>query len=146
MKTAKALTVLVLTAMIFGLPAASHAASAVITLTRTTALTNITDAVGITQHDGGTISIGSTVIGRFIRTSRVVTGVTDAQNTAITTINLFGLGTAPTPSLVLIGTHSFDSGNEIGGVGASSIPGLTGSTWSAVPSGSGVYTLTLNLP
>jgi hypothetical protein len=135
-------------AVVFGPIQASHAATVSLTLTRTVAPILLLDATGSTQHDGGTISLGSTSIGRFVRSLRVVTGITTFQNTAIVTITLIGLGAAPPQSVTLHGTHDFSAGNQIGGIGASSIAGITGFTWSAAPAGitSDVYTLILNLP
>jgi hypothetical protein len=142
------LVLLLLAGMIFGPIHASYAASVSITLTRTTAVLSAPDVAGTTFHDGGTITFGTTTIGRFIRTIRTVTGITEPQNTGVVTINLIALGTAPSLSVTLVGTHDFSSANELGGIGASSITGLTGFTWSATTGGGPgtVYTLTLNLP
>ena len=63
------------------------------------------------------------------------------------TLTLFLLGANPPGNLTLQGTHSFDNGHETGGVGASSIPGAAGITWTLLQSASSdVSTLTFHVP
>lgn len=140
------IALLLLVAVLFGSVQASYAANVNLTLTRVASLISIPDAAGSTLVESGTVSSGAIVVGRFVRTIRVVTGVTDAQNTGIVTITLLGLGPAPPLNVTLHGSHSFSSGDDVGGIGAASIPGLTGNLWSLQAGGSGVSTLTLFLP
>lgn len=133
-------------AVIFGPMQASYAAPVSFTLTRTAPLTSVSDAASSTLYEVGTVSSGGTVVGRFVRTIRTVTGVTEPQNTGIVTITILGLGPAPPPNVTLLGSHDFSSGNNIGGISGSSIPGVTGLTWLLTTVSVGVYTLTVNLP
>ncbi|MGD9906054.1 MAG: hypothetical protein AB7U83_21490 [Vicinamibacterales bacterium] len=100
-------------------PVRTDAATAVITLTRTTALTNVDDVAGRYQYDGGTVSFNGAVIGQFIRTKRVVFGAT-AQNAASLTITILLDGAAVPENLTLDGVHSFNNGGEVGSVSAAS--------------------------
>jgi hypothetical protein len=88
-------------------------------LNRTT-LTNVDDAAGRWQHEGGTASRGTTVIANYATVRRVTTGGTDAQNTAMLTTTLFFTGKNPPENITLQGTHDFNSGNQIGSVSAAS--------------------------
>jgi hypothetical protein len=86
-------------------------------------LTNVPDAAGTWQHEGGTISKGATVIGNYAAHRRVTTGGTIAQNTAMETMTLFFTvaTAAPAPqNITLEGAHSFNTGGFMGSVSASS--------------------------
>lgn len=101
--------------------AASYAASVTLTLARTSALTNVADAAGTSQFDGGTVSSGGTVVGRYARVKRTVLGGgTDTQNTAMLTITIFFNGSDPPQTLTLQGSHSFNDGEERGSISAAS--------------------------
>lgn len=140
-----ALGSLALAAACFSLPA--HAGSAVLTLTRVS-LTNVDDAAGRWQHEGGKIFKGAVQIGQYAITRRVTLGGTNTPlNTAMQTTTLFfaaAAGTAP-QNVTLQGAHDFTSGTFRGSVSGASnryswIQG--GDAVSTVPS-SGTQTLVL---
>ena len=83
-------------------------------------LTNVDDAAGRWQHEGGTARRGTTVVAHYATVRRVTTGGTDAQNTAMLTTTLFFVGKAPPENITLQGAHDFNSGNQIGSVSAAS--------------------------
>jgi hypothetical protein len=83
-------------------------------------LTNVDDAAGRWQHEGGTALRGTTVIANYATVRRVTNGGTNAQNTAMLTTTLFFTGTTPPENITLQGAHDFSSGNEIGSVSATS--------------------------
>jgi hypothetical protein len=92
-------------------------------LVRVGNLTNVNDAAGIWQHEGGNIMKAGVKVGQFALHRRVTTGGTTAPlNTAMTTITLFfalQAGTAP-ENITLQGSHDFGPGNFRGSVGAAS--------------------------
>jgi hypothetical protein len=100
----------------------AHAGSVGLTLTRTT-LTNVPDAAGLWQHEGGNVFKGGVKIGQYALHRRVTSGGTTAPlNTAMTTITLFlatAAGTAP-QNITLEGAHDFSVGNFRGSVSAAS--------------------------
>jgi hypothetical protein len=120
----------------------AHAATVTLTLVRTGSLTNVDDAEGRWQFDGGNVFFNDQLIGHFARTKRVSFAGTGPQNTAMLTITIFVLAGDPPENLTLQGSHSFNSGGEIGSVsGASSaLAALIGAAFSS-PDGS-VFTLT----
>ena len=110
-------------AMFSGLSTTSDAAPLTVTLVRTSGLTNVDDAAGRWQFDGGEVRFMGSVVARFARVKRVVFGGgTDVQNTAMLTITIFLLGEDPPQNVTLQGSHSFNSGQIIGSIsGASSL-------------------------
>ena len=67
----------------------ANAGSAALVLNRTT-LTNVSDAAGLWQHEGGNVFKSGVKIGQYALQRRVTTGGTTAPlNTAATTITLF---------------------------------------------------------
>ena len=129
-----------------GLAQAAHAADVTLTLTRLTLLAT-SDAAGVWQFAGGTATLTSTLVARWMAVRRTLTGVTGPQNAASVTLTLFLLGADPPGNLTLQGAHSFENGNETGGVSASSIPGATGITWTLLQSASSdISTLTFHVP
>lgn len=97
-----------------------HAATTV-TLNTTGPLVNVDDNEGRWQYDGGDVLDDTGVlIAHFARTKRVSFVVTEAQNTAMLTITIFFLGSDPPENITLQGSHSFNSGGEIGSVSAAS--------------------------
>ena len=52
-------------------------------------LTNVDDAAGRWQHEGGTAKRGTTVVANYATTRRVTNGGTNSQNTAMLTTTLF---------------------------------------------------------
>ena len=83
-------------------------------------LTNVDDAAGRWQHEGGTARRGTTVVANYATTRRVTNGGTDAQNTAMLTTTLFFTGKSPPENITLHGSHDFNSGNQVGSVSAAS--------------------------
>ena len=83
-------------------------------------LTNVTDAEGLFQFDGGDVRLGATLVGHYARVKRVSTVGTGPQNTAAVTITIFLLGADPPENLTLQGSHSFNTGGQIGSVSAAS--------------------------
>ena len=100
----------------------ANAGSVALTLTRTS-LTNVADAAGLWQHQGGDIMKGAVKVGQYALHRRVTTGGTTAPlNTAMTTLTLFfaaQAGTAP-QNVTLEGAHDFSAGNFRGSVSAAS--------------------------
>lgn len=83
-------------------------------------LTNVDDAAGRWQHEGGTALRGTTVVAYYATVRRVTNGGTDAQNTAMLTTTLFFTGKNPPENITLQGAHDFNSGNQVGSVTAAS--------------------------
>jgi hypothetical protein len=80
-----------------------------------------------TQYDAGRILLGNESIGEYLR-------VKDAHavtlNAAAVTITLFfPFPDAPPVPITLQGSHSFDSGNQVGSISASSVPGMIGTVF-----------------
>ncbi|WP_341892995.1 hypothetical protein [Variovorax sp. YR752] len=100
----------------------ANAGSTALVLNRTT-LTNVNDAAGLWQHEGGNVFKGGVKVGQYALQRRVTTGGTTAPlNTAATTITLFfatAAGSAP-QNVVLQGAHDFGPGNFRGAVSAAS--------------------------
>jgi hypothetical protein len=101
----------------------SDAQSLTMTLTRAS-LTNVDDAAGRWQHEGGGVFCASdnSQIANYALYRRVTTGGTDNQNTAMLTLTIFFLGRPPPQNLTLQGSHDFSSGRYIGSVSAASSP------------------------
>jgi hypothetical protein len=81
--------------------------------------------LGRTQYDAGDVMFERTKIGEYLRVKDVHAG---AINTAAVTLTLFFRnpnGGAPLV-ITLQGSHDFTTGNEIGGISASSIFGAAG--------------------
>lgn len=117
----RSLPVVVVICLVLVCTTASYAAPITLTLARTSALTNVSDAAGLWQFDGGTASLGGSVIGRFARVKRTVLGGgTDPQNTAMLTITIFMLGPSAPQTITLQGSHSFNDGEERGSISAAS--------------------------
>lgn len=102
-----------------GLNGQAAAASLILGLTQDS-LTDVDDAAGRWQHEGGRIFVGKTLGGYYAAHRRVTTSGTTAQNTAMLTITLFELGDNPPENVTIQGSHDFDSGDYIGSVSAAS--------------------------
>jgi hypothetical protein len=100
----------------------ANAGSVVLTLTRTS-LTNVSDAAGLWQHQGGDIMKGAVKVGQYALHRRVTSGgTTSPLNTAMTTITLFfstASGSAP-QNVTIQGAHDFGPGNFRGSVSGAS--------------------------
>lgn len=98
----------------------ANAASATITLVQDS-LTNVDDAAGRWQHEGGRVLFDSEQIGYYAAHRRVTDAGTTPMNTAMLTITLFIPGRLNAPDNVTIqGSHDFISGEYIGSVSAAS--------------------------
>lgn len=84
------------------------------------ALTNVDDAAGRWQFDGGEVYQKAKHVAHYASVKRVVFKATEAQNTAMLTITLFWLGKQPPENMTLQGSHDFNSGGQIGSVSAAS--------------------------
>lgn len=109
----------------------AHAGSVTLSLNRVS-LTNVDDAAGRWQHEGGKFSIGGNEFGNYAATRRVTTGGTDAQNTAMLTMTLFINGESPPANITMQGAHDYNNGKYIGSVSAASgdLAPLAGATFS----------------
>ena len=125
---------------------AAEAAPITLTLERTDGLYNEDPPgaplpLGRTQYDAGDVLVNKRKIGEYLCVKDVHAA---GLNTAAVTITIFipNPGGAPFP-ITLQGSHDFSSGNGMGSVSASAIPGLVGITYtfSATP-----HSVTLNLP
>jgi hypothetical protein len=145
----RTLLVLVVMCLVLASTTASHAASVTLNLARTSALTNAADAGGTWLFDGGTVSFGGAVVGRYARVMRTVLGGgTDTQNTAILTITLFFNGANPPENVTLQGSHSFNDGEERGSISGASnaFRGAAGITFEGTATGSTTFNLTFQTP
>jgi hypothetical protein len=108
----------------------AYAASATLVLTRTSTLTNVSDAEGTWQYDGGDVYYNNSLLGYYSRTKRVSNGV--GINAGAVTITIYLIGQNPPQNVTLQGTHDFSSGNEIGSISAASntLTYLIGGTFS----------------
>ena len=98
----------------------ANAAALALKLHRNT-LTNVPDAAGLWQHEGGTVAtVSGADWGHYAITRRVTTGGTAAQNTAMVTVTLFRNGANPPENITLQGSHDYSSGRYIGSVSAAS--------------------------
>jgi|SRR5215469_4951984 len=89
----------------------------VLILERTT-LQNVDDAAGRWQFEGGSVVERDRQVGHYASTKRVIFGATDAQNTAMLTLEVFFTPQLPPENIVLQGSHDFNSGKEVGSVSA----------------------------
>lgn len=127
------------------LPAIAFAGTTTLTLTRGS-LTNVNDAAGSWQIEGGQLFNGGRQIGDYACTRRTVTvgaGGTSPQNTAMLTCTLFISGGRPPENVTFQGAHDYSSGGYIGSVSAASgsYAFLRGATFSG-NTGAGTVTLT----
>lgn len=89
------------------------------------ALTNVSDAAGLWQFEGGQVLENAVHVANFASIKRTIFSGTDqnAQNTATVTTTLFFLGVNNPPhNITLEGAHDFNSGNQTGSVSAASAP------------------------
>jgi hypothetical protein len=104
-------------------PASALAGTASLSLVRGS-LTNVNDAAGIWQIEGGQVFAASgRQVGNYACTRRTVTigtGGTSPQNTAMLTCTLFITGGNPPENVTIQGAHDYSSGGYIGSVSAAS--------------------------
>lgn len=139
------LSTFVAAATLAAAPSLAMAGTATLTLTRGS-LTNVSDAAGTWQIEGGQVFNGRTQIGDYACTRRTVSigaGGTSPQNTAMLTCTLFLSGARPPENVTFQGAHDFNGGGYIGSVSAASgaYSFLRGGTISG-NSGAGTVTLT----
>ncbi len=89
-------------------------------LVQTSTLTNVDDAEGRWQYDGGEVRFQGVRIGYYTRTKRVSFGGGSPLNAAAVTLTLFIPGTDPPENVTLQGSHSFNNGDQVGGISAAS--------------------------
>jgi hypothetical protein len=80
----------------------SHADSVTVNTVRNT-LTNVDDAAGRWQYEGGQIYLSGSYVADYAITRRIISGGTDNQNTAMLTMTIFVIGAHPPANLTLQG-------------------------------------------
>ena len=113
---------------------------------RRNSLTNVNDAAGLWQYEGGTVWQQGRQVGFFAATRRVINGGTNALNSSMFTLTLIFSGSAPYRNVTLQGAWQFSPGNAIGGVSAASQPFpflMHDGTFVMNGVGAGAYTLTI---
>ena len=115
----KSLSILVVFTLILVFSSQAHAESVTLDLSRNS-LTNVDDAAGNWQHEGGKVFLDGNYIADYVTTRRITFGGTDAQNTAMLTMTIFVIGENPPQNITLQGSHDFSSGRYIGSVSAAS--------------------------
>lgn len=96
----------------------TQAASTTYKLVKKSTLTNVNDAEGRWQFDGGDVYLGSTKVGHYTRKKRVSFGIPSSVNKSsmeMTIIWAWG-----DYNFTLQGSHYFGTGKEVGGVSATS--------------------------
>jgi hypothetical protein len=85
-------------------------------------LTNVTDAAGQWQFEGGQVIENGKQVANYASIKRTVTKGTDqnGQNAATVTTTILFLGDMPPENITLQGVHGFNQGWEIGSVSAAS--------------------------
>lgn len=113
-------TALIAASCLTALP--STAATYTLDLVRKSTLTNVSDAEGRWQFDGGDVYLGSSLVGHYTRKKRVSFGIPSSVNKSsmeMTIIWRYG-----DYNFTVQGSHYFGTGKEVGGVSATS-PGFT---------------------
>lgn len=101
------------------LAAVAQAGSVTLVLNRAS-LTNVDDAAGRWQHEGGTVFKGAVQVGNYAIHRRVTNGGTNAQNTSMWTCEIFFTPLNPPENIVMQGAHSFGNGQVKGSISAAS--------------------------
>jgi len=108
--------VIALSSTLLSMP--SQAATVTYKLIKKSTLTNVNDAEGRWQFDGGDVYLGNTKVGYYTRKKRVSFGIPSSVNKSsmeLTIIWAWG-----DYNFTLQGSHHFGSGREVGGVSATS--------------------------
>jgi len=126
---------------------ALYAGTSTLTLRRVS-LTNVPDAAGSWQFEGGTIHRGNTQVGHWGAIRRMINGGTNTLNTSMFTLALFFTTPSQNPprNVTMQGAWTFSPGGGIGGVSAASPPYAFlqhDGTFRMTPAGAGAYTLTI---
>lgn len=96
----------------------SQAATVTYGLVQKSTLTNVDDAEGRWQFDGGDVYLNGTKVGYYTRKKRVSFGIPAASNRSSMEITIiWGTGDY---NFTAQGTHYFGSGLEVGGISATS--------------------------
>jgi hypothetical protein len=82
-------------------------------------LTNVEDAAGRFQVEGGQVLQNRKHVGNYSSLKRISCG-THEQNTAMLWVTLFFFDQKPPQNITLHGSHDFNSGGQIGSVSAAS--------------------------
>lgn len=123
----------------------AYAGPVVLQLSRTSPLFNEDPAgaplpLGRTQYDSGDVLYNDKKIGEYLRVKDVHGGAIapGTMNVAAVTITIFlppeSRSRVPTP-ITMQGSHSFDSGEELGSVSATPLPGLVGAMFTVDANG-----------
>lgn len=102
---------------LIALPA--QAATVTYSFVKTSTLTNVDDAEGRWQYDGGKVYLGATHVANYIRKKRVSFGVPSSVNkSTVETTVIWRWGDY---NFTMQGSHYFGTGKEVGGVSATSV-------------------------
>ena len=97
----------------------SQAATTTYTLVKQSTLTNVNDAEGRWQFDGGKVYLGTTHVAYYTRKKRVSFGIPSSVNKSsmeMTVIWRWG-----DYNFTVQGSHYFGTGKEVGGISATSV-------------------------
>jgi hypothetical protein len=101
---------------------AADAATVTYTLQRTSTLTNVDDAEGRWQFDGGRVLLNNNLVGYYTRKKRVSFGIPSSVNKSSMEMTL--IWASGNYNFTVQGSHSFSDGSQVGGVSGTS-PGFT---------------------
>ncbi len=104
------------TMLLASMATTASAGSTTFRLTRESTLTNVDDAEGRWQFDGGNVYIGRNLVGHYTRSKRISFGVPTNKHAMEMTIMLNDTNS----NFTVQGSHYFTTGEEIGGVSAAS--------------------------
>lgn len=99
----------------------SQAATVTYNLVQKSALTNVNDAEGRWQFDGGDVYLGNSLVGHYTRKKRVSFGIPASVNKSSMEMTI--IWATGNYNFTVQGSHFFGSGYQIGGVSAVS-PGF----------------------
>ena len=140
----KAILVVAVVLLVSVVIPSAYAGTSTLTLKRVS-LTNVNDAAGLWQYEGGTVFLGVKQVGAFGATRRLINGVNPPAD--MFTLTLFFAGNPPR-NVTLMGSWFTSPGGGIGGVSAASQPYQFlqhDGTFTMVPSGvPAMYKLTIN--
>lgn len=96
----------------------TQAATVTYDFVKTSTLTNVNDAEGRWQYDGGKVYLGTTHVANYIRKKRVSFGVPSSVNkSTVETTVIWRWGDY---NFTMQGSHYFGTGKEVGGISATS--------------------------
>ena len=100
------------------LSAPSQAATVTYKLVKKSSLTNVNDAEGRWQFDGGDVYLGANKVGYYTRKKRVSFGIPSSVNKSSMEMTI--IWSWGDYNFTVQGTHYFGTGREVGGVSATS--------------------------